>query len=64
MLSNKKVSALHTFWHDHSSYVLGFSEVKMHLCHYMQGKESPLSGKALLLRLISLSLIKLCDKEV
>ena len=41
MLSNKKVSASHTFWQDHAWYVLGFTEVKkMRFCRYMQGKES------------------------
>ena len=46
MLSNKKVNVSHTFWHDHAWYFLGFSEVKkMHFYHYMQGKESLLSGR-------------------
>ena len=40
MLSNKKVSASHTFWQDHAWYFFGFSEVKMRFCRYMQGKET------------------------
>ena len=41
----QKVSASHTFKHDHARYFLGFSEVKIHVCHYMQGKESFNSGR-------------------
>ena len=42
ILSKSLWRATHIFWHDHSLYRLGCSEVKMHSFHYKPNKVSPL----------------------